>query len=130
MRRLGFGAWVVVALTVTSCTGCSFIFVTPPSTPSDGDVERPNQCTTSAVAPGFDTLFGGFEVVRTVIAASAADSVYSDPDQPLSREADVGLGIGFTALFVSSAVYGFYYTSRCSALRERRTPSYGSSNPP
>src|SRR3954464_7520626 len=100
-----------------STPGCSFIFVTPPSSSADGNVASTSpagECTTSRLAPGLDSAFGALEVVRTGVALAADDSVYSDPKQPLSRGADIALGLGLTALFVGSAIYGFANTSRCS----------------
>ncbi|HWA75638.1 MAG TPA: hypothetical protein VG937_25055 [Polyangiaceae bacterium] len=63
--------------------------------------------------PILDTLLTGFEVVRTGLAIGADSSTYSDPNQPLSREADIALGVGFTALFLGSAIYGYSATARC-----------------
>jgi hypothetical protein len=94
-------------------SGCSFTFVHPPS--SSGSAAGPRRaCTSSKLAPVLDTIFTGAQVVRTAYALSASDSVYDDPTQPLSRGADVGLGVGFAALFLSSAVYGYVNTSECS----------------
>lgn len=108
---------VAVAALLVSTPGCSFIFVRPPSS-GDGRIastSRGGDCTSSRLAPGFDTALGALEVVRTGMAVAADDSVYSDPKQPLSRGADIGLGLGFTALFVGSAIYGFVNTGRCSS---------------
>lgn len=105
-------------LLVSSNFGCSFIFVRTP--PSDGRITprvRSTDCTSSKIAPGFDTAFGALQLVRTGLAASAPDSTYENPNAPLSREADIALGVSFAALFVSSAVYGFVNTSRCSRLQ-------------
>jgi hypothetical protein len=109
-------AIAIVTLLATS-SGCSFIFVKTP--PADGRIvkARAGDCTSSRLAPGFDTAFGTLQLVRTAMAAAAPDRVYEDPNQPLSRGADIGLGVGFAALFVGSAVYGFVNTSRCSRLR-------------
>lgn len=118
-------------LLLSSSSGCSFIFVRTP--PSDGRIStvRSSNCTSSKLAPGFDTAFGALELVRTGMAATADKSVYSNPDAPLSREADIALGAGFAALFVGSAVYGFVNTSRCSRLQngDDRAPESRSSQP-
>ena len=97
-----------------SAPGCSFIFVQPPSS-GDGRItsSRARECTSSRLAPAIDSALGAFQVVRTGVAVAADDSVYSD--KPLSRGADIGLGLGFTALFVGSAIYGFVNTGRCSS---------------
>lgn len=86
-------AMLIVALLATT-PGCSFIFVkTAP--PSDGRITaRPGRCTSSKAMPVLDTVFAGLQGVRTAYAAAAPDSVYEDPDVPLSREADIGIGAG------------------------------------
>lgn len=98
-------------------SGCSLIFVHPRS--STSYVSGPRRaCTSSKLAPVLDTLFAGAQVVRTAYALSASDSVYENPAQPLSRGADVGLGVGFATLFVGSAIYGYVNTSACSKRRQ------------
>lgn len=97
-----------------SC-GCSFIFVKGP--PSEPRHARVIDCTTSKLAPLLDSLFGGFEVVRTGLSIGASDASYQGA--PISRGADIGLGVAFTALFVGSAAYGFIQTGRCSDLEEK-----------
>ena len=110
---------VTITTLLATTPGCSFLFVKTP--PDDGGSivqqrARAGDCTSSKIAPGFDTAFGTLQVIRTGMAAAAPDSVYEDPNQPLSRGADIALGVGFAALFISSAVYGFSNTSRCSKL--------------
>lgn len=116
----GRGLVGCVALSLAlSSTGCSFLFVTPPSSPEPGTISTGGEkCTTSKVAPVLDTIFTGLEAARIVYAAAAPDSVYSDPKQPLSRGADIALGVGFAALFLGSAVYGYVNTAKCSELRK------------
>jgi hypothetical protein len=102
-------------------SGCSFLFVSGPhSQKSPGRIAAQVDCTSSKAAPVLDTIFGGLEVARVAYAASAPDSVYSNPNQPLSREADIGLGLGFAALFVGSAIYGYTVTSKCSEYKAGR----------
>lgn len=59
------------------------------------------QCTSSKVAPILDTLATGYQAVRTGFAVVAPDAAYDDA--ALSREADAGIGLGLTALFLGSA---------------------------
>ena len=97
-----------------SC-GCSFIFVKgPPSQPRQA---RVIDCTTSKVAPVLDSVFGGLQVVRTVLATTVSDSYYQTA--PISRGTDIGLGLAFTALFVGSAAYGIVETGQCADLKEK-----------
>lgn len=128
-------------LLLSSSSGCSLIFVKTPA--NDGSVSSRSSggdCTSSRLAPALDTVVGALQLVRTGMAASASDSVYENPDAPLSREADIALGAGFMALFVGSAIYGFAHTNECSRLKhgteaDRGTPpdpaeSWSSSSPP
>jgi len=112
-------ARVIAAAALLAATpGCSFLFVkTPP--PADGRLVSSKDCTSSLVAPIIDSGVGAFQVGRTVLAATADDSVYDDPNAVLSREADIALGVGFTALFVSSAVYGYVHTGHCRELQHQ-----------
>lgn len=117
--RLGgrCGTCVVTCMLWLSA-GCSFAFVTPPpskqaSTDFSAAPEQRKECTKSNVAPVLDSIATGLQVARTVFAIVADNSVYSDPDQPLSREADVALGVTFTTVHLLSAVYGFSNTSEC-----------------
>lgn len=106
--------------------GCSLLFVTkaPPPSPArvrdaqdqPKKVSRSKACTTSQFAPIVDSVVGGYQVYRTIYAVTAADSAYSNV--PISRGADIVLGLAFTALFVGSASYGFAATHNCRELRE------------
>jgi hypothetical protein len=102
------------ALFALSSTGCSLLFVNERPSPRPGTIGPPaGECTSSQVAPVLDTIFTGLEATRVVYAATADDSVYSNPNQPLSRGADVALGLGFTALFLGSSIYGYVATGSC-----------------
>jgi hypothetical protein len=68
-------------------------------------------CTSSKVAPAIDAALAGLEGVRTGIALSEDDSSYQN--SPISRNTDIGLGVGFAALFLASSIYGFYETGEC-----------------
>jgi hypothetical protein len=112
------------AVLAFASSGCSLLFIKAPpeSPPSQFTPGSSIECTSSKIAPGFDTAFAALEVVRTGLAASADDSVYSNPNQPLSRGADVALGIGFASLFLGSAIYGYATTARCSRLQRSNVP--------
>jgi hypothetical protein len=93
--------------------GCSFIFVDAPP-PRRAERVAPHsavKCTTSKAAPVVDTIITGLEVVRTAVAAGASEGDYNGA--PISRGADIGFGLGFTALFGASAIYGFVVTGNC-----------------
>lgn len=97
--------------------GCSFLFTTAPKHAEPSAQFESNKCTTSKAAPIADTLIAGLEGARIGIALSADQSTYDNA--PISRTADVGLGVGFLALFAASAVYGYYVTGECSARRSK-----------
>lgn len=96
--------------------GCSLIFVTTPPESLPKDPRQEVSCTSSVVAPVVDTVIGAYQGLRTGVAIAADDSDYQD--YPISRPADVALGLGFAALFVGSAVYGYSSTSACSDLKD------------
>jgi hypothetical protein len=106
------------------CSGCSLLFVTAPPKPPpvEPSARAEVSCTSGKAAPVLDTVFATLEVARTALAAAAPDSTYQNA--PISRGADIALGLGFTALFLGSAVYGFTQTSQCKALKgpEPRRP--------
>ena len=67
------------------------------------------------MAPVIDGLLTGYEIFRTVYAAQASEQDYQG--SPISREADVLLGLAFTGLFLGSTIYGGITTSRCKRLK-------------
>jgi|GEM_PF-1598062 len=98
--------------------GCSLLFTTAPkSAPSSAGATseyESSNCTTSRAAPVVDTVIAGLEGVRTGLAMAADDRDYAN--SPISREADIALGVGFLALFTASAIYGYYVTGECSKV--------------
>jgi hypothetical protein len=84
-------------------------------------VARPNaQCTSGKAAPIVDSIITGYQMVRTAYAATASSGAYSG--SPISREADITLGVGLAGLFLASSIYGFVNTSRCSRLKHGPYP--------
>jgi hypothetical protein len=95
-----------------STFGCSLLFTNGPdaeAAPSAAMI--PPDCSTSRIPPIADTTLATFQAVRTGLAIGASDSVYAD--SPMSREVDIGLGIGLVAAYAGSAFYGFYNTAAC-----------------
>jgi hypothetical protein len=127
MKTLYSKVALVCILSVAQ-TACSFLFVTK-ATPrekawvlsrqQDKPAPEPagSQCSSSVVAPVLDTVLTGFQVVRTGVAIGSSDSAYEDA--VLSRETDILLGIGFTGLFLASAIYGYSNTSTCRKVQAR-----------
>jgi hypothetical protein len=112
--------------------GCSFLFVdTPPTVHGDEPpAMRSVQCTSSVAAPVVDTVIAAFEAVRTGFALGADDADYHN--YPISRGADIAIGLGLTGLFAAAAGYGYVNTSECSDLKEqaREPPPPGWVPPP
>jgi hypothetical protein len=109
---------VLIAALAGSQAGCSFLFVQAPTPESHRGVR---ECTSSSAAPVIDLLIGGFQLVRTLSALGAADDAYRGA--PISREADVTLGISLLTLFTASAVEGFKWTSECREDAGERIPA-------
>jgi hypothetical protein len=84
----------------------------------DEEIAPPKlDCTSSKAAPVIDTLVGAYQAVRTGYAIQSTNGDYAG--QPISREADILLGVGLFTLFVGSAIYGFDSTDQCSKLQDR-----------
>jgi len=98
-------------------TGCSFIFVTPPPAHAEQASQPSADCSTSRAAPIVDGIVTGYQVVRTLYATQAPDDTYQGA--PISRGADIGLGLSFTALFLASTIYGAVNTSECRDFKAR-----------
>jgi len=98
---------------VAALPGCSFLFTTAPKHAEPPPAEYvPHECTTSKAAPIIDTVIAGLEGIRTGYALAADQSAYEQA--PISRGADIALGLGFLALFSASAIYGYSITSECA----------------
>lgn len=103
------------------CSGCSLIFVTPP--PKHVQLPEPHphvDCTSGRAAPIIDGLIAGYQLFRTAYAAQASKLDYAG--SPIDRETDMLLGLGFSALFIGSTIYGTVNTSRCKRLKEGPAP--------
>lgn len=115
---------MTVLAVAISQAGCSRIFLKP-AHHYNGVVNR--QCSTGQGLPTADVLFATLQGVRTVVALTADDSTYAHA--PLSREADVGLGLVFLSSFVASAAYGFSEVSSCRELTGWEPPPSKSVRP-
>lgn len=97
--------------------GCSYVFVT---TPKEGPYGVPyaGDCTTNVAAPVIDSLLVGTNVISTL---------YVSGEENVSNKGQaVGVGLLATGFWLSSAIYGYYNTSKCAALRSDGDPGpYG-----
>jgi hypothetical protein len=101
-----------------STSGCSLLFTNGPDAEAAPSAAKiPPDCSTSRIPPIADTTLATFQAVRTGLAIAASDSVYDD--SPMSREVDIGLGIGLVAAYAGSAFYGFYNTAACDEAERK-----------
>jgi hypothetical protein len=101
---------VLIGALVGPQAGCSFLFVQTPE-PKEARRGQVVDCTSSNAAPVIDMLVMGWQIVRTLIALGATDEQYRGA--PITREADITLGISLTALFGGSMAAGFSWTKEC-----------------
>lgn len=123
--------WMCLALACAApgLGGCSFLFSSAP--PAGAERLTPDSkvdCSTSKAPPIADSVIAGLQAVRTGLAVAAEDRVYRD--SPISREADIGIGLGLTALFLGSAIYGYSASSRCTEVKSRVDPDVAMALPP
>jgi len=109
----------LVSLMTALCLGsggCSYAFVRPPraANPVTRTPAAANGCTSNYVAPVLDGIFAGYQTVRTFAAIKASDSVYVK--SPISREADIGIGVGLAVLGLASSIYGQRHVGECRKL--------------
>lgn len=111
--RFGFAS----VLALAGGASCSLVFVTRvPEDAAKTPVLSNIECTSSAVAPIVDASIAAYQVVRTGFAVAADDAVYEEA--AISREADIGLGLGLTTLFTVSAIYGIRQTAQCRQTKK------------
>lgn len=111
-------------------TGCSLLLVNEPARAHSGmNGPGSSQCTSSRMAPVVDTIVATGQVVRVIYAANASSNAYEGEGQPLSRGADITYGVGFAALFLGSAIYGYGATAHCLEVRRRPDTASGSFGP-
>ncbi|AKU95368.1 hypothetical protein AKJ09_02032 [Labilithrix luteola] len=132
MRSLAVTTLVCAVCGVLS-SGCSFLFVKgPPDNVEKLPAKAPVECTTSQLAPVVDVLVTTFQVVRTIHTASPKSDYRNFP---ISRRTDMAFGIGFSAAFGLSAIYGFAKTDACedakaAAIARRKRESVFSDKTP
>jgi hypothetical protein len=126
-RSPNFYALAALATLSLTCSGCSLLFTKKaPANTESLPLTMPVKCTSSVVAPVVDSFIGGYQLFRTGMAISSDDSAYG-ANAPITREADIGIGVTLAALFVTSAVYGYVVTNECRTFKARQAgfPSDG-----
>ena len=111
-RSRTLGAAVASLACLALVPGCSWFFVKAP--PAQRAPAQPVACTSGKAAPVIDSVVAALQVVRVGYAIGQSDADYKN--FPISRNVDIGLGVGLTALFAASAAYGFSATSTCAAV--------------
>lgn len=107
--RLG---WLAAAL---SLSGCSFVFVEGP--PADHETRATFGCSASYVSPILDTVYAGLQALAIATAQGAADDATAER---LSSE-EMAVQVGFGAVAVASAIYGFSTVGTCQQARAALT---------
>lgn len=94
--------------------GCSFTFVD--TAVYDNGVLRPGECTTSFVPPVADTV---------LVATHLASAVFQANQQGVAnKNTFIALDLAGAAVWLSSAIYGYYFTTECTNLRAEQGPHY------
>ena len=100
-------ALVVLLAAGWSLSGCSWIFVQPLPVDDPGDYAH---CTTTRIAPVFDTIF---------TVTNLASAVYvAGEDNAKNKGVAVTAGVAAGGLWLASAIYGYTKTSACIAAKE------------
>src|SRR3569832_809270 len=93
-------------------TGCSYIFVTTPQ--EQAGYTTAGDCTTNIAAPVIDTLLTTTNLFSTLYVAGE--------NNVANKGQAVGIGALATGFWLSSAIYGYYNTSKCAELRAESDP--------
>jgi hypothetical protein len=108
-----------------SCSGCSFVFMRPPSTPSPPAAKSVGQpagveCSSSRLAPAVDVL-GAVALAGLVglFTLCPAGFDHEGEGPPPTCTAQLGASVAGTATYATSAVYGFISAATCDAAQER-----------
>jgi len=88
----------------------------PPAAPAPG-LARPHvDCTTSYLAPILDSAVTAYQLAGVAYVATLDDARFAH--YPISRKADMAVGVGFAAAFAGSAVYGYLSAARCRRIQQ------------
>jgi hypothetical protein len=88
----------------------------PPSAPAPGSARPHVDCTTSYLAPILDSAVTAYELAGVAYVATLDDARFAN--YPISRKADMAVGVGFAAAFAGSAVYGYVSAARCRRIQQ------------
>ena len=89
--------------------GCSYTFVQPPR--DDDQPGRWLQCTTNPAAPVIDTVLTATNLASVLYVAGQ--------DNVSNKGQAIPLGLLAASVWLSSAIYGYYNTSKCAEIRDR-----------
>lgn len=126
---------IAVVGVLLMASGCSWLFVTPPS--RDARTGAPAACTSSSGAPVADVVFAippALIAVTGILLIAVARDVDGECRFLCDKSETIALGATFliggglvTAPFVASASYGFKHTGRCREQQQRRAGEDGDS---
>ena len=91
------------------------MFVTPPPAHAPGFARPHVDCTTSYLWPIVDSALTAYELAGVAYVSTLDDSRFRS--YPISRRADMAVGLGFAAAFAGSAIYGYVSAARCRRIR-------------
>jgi len=95
-----------------TASGCSYLFVTAPQ--GEGRYAVAGDCTSNVAAPVIDTLLTTTNAFSTLYVAGQSNVK--------NQGQAIGVGLLATGFWLSSAIYGYYNTSKCSELRVDEGP--------
>ena len=84
------------------------MFVTTPTDEGEGILVA-GDCTTNVAAPAIDTILTGTNLISSLYVAGQ--------DGVSNKGEAVTVGLLATGFWLSSAIYGYYFTSKCAALK-------------
>jgi len=87
----------------------------PPSAPAPAFARPHVDCTTSYLAPIVDSAVTAYQLAGVAYVATLDDSRFAN--YPISRKADMAVGVGFAAAFAGSALYGYLSAARCRRIQ-------------
>ena len=113
--RLALVPWLVVfAALLSNTSGCSLLFVkSPPSDPSEQEVQVATDCTSSSTLPVLDVT--GTVASGANVALVGASSRWTDDEKKIL----IPLHLAYGVLYGISAIYGFHETAKCRELKKK-----------
>jgi hypothetical protein len=106
----------IVCAAALAAAGCSWIFVdaAPPNSPPG----QPVPCSTSAVAPVFDTVFAIGSGVGVIYDVAVINSNSFDQQTKDVAKISIGVNVVFAIIYTWSAAWGYPTVKHCQELNQ------------